>query len=89
MNLNESILFVFFILILLWIIKADFLFIILGIAAFLFFLIILFSENPLEITIAILNFLFLNPLGLLIIFTPLILYLIKEGLKKRKNQKRD
>lgn len=89
MNLNESILFVFFILILLWIIKADFLFIILGIAAFLFFLIILFSEDPLEITFAILNFLFLNPLGLLIIFIPLILYLIKEGLKKRKNQKRE
>ncbi len=89
MNLNEAILFVFFILILLWVIKADFLFIILGIASFLFFLIILFSENPLDITISVLNFLFLNPFGLFLIFTPLLLYILKEGIKKRMSQKRE
>jgi hypothetical protein len=35
------------------------------------------------------NFLFLNPLGLLIIFTPLILYVVKEQLKRYINQKRE
>ncbi len=89
MEFLDSILFVFFILILLWLIKADFLFIILGIAAFLYFLLILFSENPLGITLSILNFLFLNPLGLLIIFIPLIIYLLREGVKKYRIQKRE
>jgi len=88
MELFDSILFIFFILILLWVIKADFLFIILGIAAFLYFLIILFSENPLEITFSILNFILLNPLGLFLIFVPLILYILKISMKKYLNQKR-
>lgn len=89
MNLDESIFFILFILILLWFIKADFFFIILGIAAFLFFLIIYFSKSPLEIILSILNFLFLNPLGLLLIFIPLILYLVREQIKKHLNQKRE
>ncbi len=88
MELFDSILFIFFILILLWVIKADFLFIILGIAAFLYFLIMLFSENPLEITFSILNFILLNPLGSFLIFIPLILYVLKESMKKYSNQKR-
>lgn len=89
MELFDTILFIFFILILLWVIKADFLFIILGIAAFLYFLIILFSENPLAVTFSILNFILLNPLGLLLIFTPLILYVLKEGMKRYLSQKRE
>lgn len=89
MEFFDSVLFIFFILILLWLIKADFLFLILGIAAFLYFLIILFSENPLQITFSILNFLFMNPLGLFLIFVPLILYILKEGVKKYLSQKRE
>jgi hypothetical protein len=82
MEFYDSILFVFFILILLWVIKADFFFLIFGIAAFLYFLILLFAENPLIIIVSTLQFIISNPLGIILIFIPLFLYVIMKIIRR-------
>lgn len=83
MEFLDSLLFILILLILLWTIKADFFFIIFGIASFLYFLIVLFSYNPLEIILSIFNFIFSNPLGLVIFFIPIIIYSIAKNIKKK------
>lgn len=89
MEFYDSILFIFFILILLWVIKADFFFLIFGIAAFIYFLILLFVEDPLTIIISMIEFVFFNPLGLILIFIPLIIYILIKMIRRPPHLKRE
>ncbi|MFX1316403.1 MAG: hypothetical protein ACFE9T_11105 [Promethearchaeota archaeon] len=88
MEFIDSLLFLFVLLLFLWAIKADFFFIIFGIATFLYFIIILFYSNPVEIMLAVIYFIFMNPLGLILVFIPLILYSINVGIKKLMTNKK-
>jgi hypothetical protein len=76
MLLFASIIFLIFIMVLLWNIKSDFFFIVFGVAAFLYILIELLVEDPFKILLKVIEFVILNPLGLIILFLPIFCYLL-------------
>ena len=83
MQFLDSLLFLLILLVLLWSIKADLFFVVFGFAILLFFLIQLFFMQPLDILLSIVNFMFLNPAGFILLFIPLIISLIKYVIKKK------
>jgi hypothetical protein len=77
----------FFLLLLvafLWVIKADIFFMVFGTVVLMYFLIMLFFMDPLEVLLSTFEFILLNPLGILILIIPLVIYLIFHWSKKRK-----
>jgi hypothetical protein len=82
MQFLDSLLFLLILLVLLWSIKADLFFVVFGFAILLFFLIELFFMQPLEILLSIINFMFLNPTGFILLFIPFIIAFIKHVVKK-------
>lgn len=84
MKFLDAVLFLMILLVLLWSIKADFFFMFFGTAILLYFIIQLFFMNPFEILLSLLNFMFLNPLGFLLLFIPLIINIIYHYRKKAK-----
>jgi hypothetical protein len=56
-----------------------------GTVVLLYFIIQLFFMDPIEIIFSIGRFFLLNPIGLLILFVPLIIYALNQGLKKKDN----
>ena len=86
MQFLDSLLFLLILLVLLWSIKADLFFVVFGFAILLFFLIQLFFMQPLDILLSIVNFMFLNPAGFILLFIPLIISLIKYVIKKKFSQ---
>lgn len=86
MEIEIAVLFIFFIILILWEIKADFVLLIFGFAAYLFLIFYISSSDPLESIISIVNFLILNPLGLIFLIIPLGLFGLYKYLKlKNKN----
>lgn len=89
MNPQNSMLFLLMLIILLWGIKADIFFMLLGTVVLLYVLTLLFFINPLEVFITTIEFVFFNPTGLLIILIPLIFYGILQLFKKRRLNYKD
>jgi hypothetical protein len=87
MNFLNSLLFLGLLLSFFWIIKADLFFMIFGMALLLYFVINSFFVDPFEILFTIGQFIFTQPLGLLILFIPLIIYGIDKGIQKLKPKK--
>ncbi|MFX1502760.1 MAG: hypothetical protein ACFFDH_17495 [Promethearchaeota archaeon] len=87
MELAIASVFIFFIILILWEIKADFVLIIFGFAAYVFLLFYAFSYDPLGSILALLDFLLLNPLSILVIFGPLIIIRLGKFLNKRRKDK--
>ncbi len=86
MELEIAVLFILFIILILWEIKADFVLLIFGFAAYLFLLFYVGTSDPLGTFISILKFLIFNPLGLLILIIPSgIISVYKYCKKNRKN----
>ncbi len=87
MELEIAVLFILFIILLLWEIKADFFLLILGIAAYIFIVFYTFTSNPLSIIPSIVNFIFLNPLGLPSLFIPFAFLGLYKVIKKKLKSK--
>jgi hypothetical protein len=86
MELEIAVLFIIFIILILWEIKADFVLLIFGFAAYLFLIFYIGVSDPLESIISIANFLIFNPLGLLLLLVPSgIFFAYKYSKKSRKN----
>ncbi len=85
MELEIAVLFIFFIILILWEIKADFVLLIFGFAAYLFLLFYIGSSDPLGSTVSILDFLIFNPLGLLLLIIPSGIFCVYKYFKKNKN----
>jgi len=73
MELEIATLLIFFIILILWEIKADFVLLIFGFAAYLFLLFYIGTSDPLGIFLSIVDFLILNPLGIILLIIPLVL----------------
>jgi hypothetical protein len=65
-------------------IKADLFFMIFGTVVLFFFLFQLFFMDPIEILFSIGVFFMQNPFGVLILFIPLIIYGIHQGVRKKR-----
>ena len=86
MDIQFSVLFLLLIIAFLWDAKADLFFFAFGTAVLLYMLIQYFIMDPLDVLLSTLNYLFLNPLGIMTLLIPLLIYGIRRGLKKvRKN----
>ncbi|MHA1931226.1 MAG: hypothetical protein ACW96X_01730 [Promethearchaeota archaeon] len=83
MELEIAVLFILFIILILWEIKADFVLLIFGFAAYLFLLFYIGSSDPLVSILSIIDFLIFNPLGLLLLIIPLGLYGVYKYNKKK------
>lgn len=87
MELELAIIFILFIVLLLWEIKADFYLILFGIVAYFFVLIYIITLKPFTTIPAIINFLFLNPIVIIFILSLLIIILLFKSLNKLNNSK--
>ncbi len=85
MDFFNALIFLLILLILLVSIKADFFFLIFGLVLLIFFVISLFFMSPLEIISSVISFIVLNPIGLVLLFVPLIISLLSKFLKKYVN----
>ena len=83
MELEIAVLFIIFIILILWEIKADFVLLIFGFAAYLFLLFYIGVSNPIESILSIIDFLIFNPLGLILIIIPAGIYSVKKFNKKK------
>jgi len=86
MLLFATILFLIFLMILLWNVKSDFFFIIFGIAAFLYLIIMFLIKDPFEIIELTILFMISNPLGLIILILPICIYTLYYYTKKISNK---
>ena len=87
MELELAIIFILFIVLILWEIKADFYLILFGIAAYFFILIYVITSKPFTTIPSIINFLFLNPIVIIFILSLLIITFLSKCLKKLNNSK--
>ena len=85
MEVEMAVLFIFFIILILWEIKADFVLIIFGFAAYLFLIFFIGSSDPLGNIVSIVDFLIFNPLGLLFLIIPSGIFCVYKYFKKNKN----
>ena len=84
MELEIAVFFIFFIILILWEIKADFVLLIFGFAAYLFLLFYIGTSDPVRSIVSVVNFLFLNPLGLLLLIIPSGIFAVYKYTKKNK-----
>ena len=85
MELEIAVLFIFFIILILWEIKADFVLLIFGFAAYLFLLFYIGSSDPLGSINSIIDLLIFNPLGILLLIIPLGLFGVYKYSKRKSN----
>ena len=85
MELEIAVLFIFFIILILWEIKADFVLLIFGFAAYLFLLFYIGSSDPLGSIVSIVDFLIFNPFGILFLIIPIGLISVYKY-RKKNNQ---
>lgn len=83
MELDLAVLFIFFIILILWEIKADFVLLIFGFAAYLFVLFFIGSSDPLGSIVSIVEFLIFNPLGILLLIIPLGIFSVYKYCKRK------
>lgn len=88
MDFLNSLLFLLLLLAFVWIIKADLFFMIFGTVILLYFIIQMLFMDPLEVLFSIGGFLLLNPFGFIILFVPLLVYGIFQGLRKKYYSKK-
>lgn len=88
MNFLNSLFFLIVLLFLVWNIKAELFYMIFGIFVFLYIISLLFLVDPLEIIIRTLLFMCFNPLGIITLFIPIIIYGIHQSIKKIKSVKK-
>jgi hypothetical protein len=87
MDIQFSLIFLLLIVAFLWDAKADLFFMAFGTAVLLYLLIQYFFMEPIDVLVATLNYMFLNPLGILTLFVPLLIYGIRWSVKRvRKKQ---
>lgn len=87
MELALASVFIFFIILILWEIKADFVLFVFGFAAYIFLLFYAVSYDPLGRLLSILDFLLLNPLGIFVIIGPLAVVGLYKFLNKKRRDK--
>lgn len=83
MELEIAVLFIIFIILILWEIKADFVLLIFGFAAYLFLLFYVGTSDPVGNFVSILKFLIFNPFGLLILIIPSGIFGVYKYCKKK------
>ena len=83
MELELAVLFIFFIILILWEIKADFVLLIFGFAAYLFLIFYTGSSDPLGSIVSIVEFLIFNPLGILLLIIPLGIFGVYKYCKRK------
>ena len=83
MEVEIAVLFIFFIILILWEVKADFVLLIFGFAAYLFLLFYIGSSDPLGSIVSIVDFLIFNPLGILLLIIPLGIFGVYKYCKKK------
>ena len=88
MDITEAIPFLFMIMAFLWLIKADFFFILFGVAVYLFLIIFLFVSNPVESLFQIGDNIILNPITLVLFIVPFIAFGIIKFLQKILTKRR-
>ncbi|MFX1588786.1 MAG: hypothetical protein ACFFC1_11565 [Promethearchaeota archaeon] len=86
MELEIAVLFIVFIILILWEIKADFVLLIFGFAAYLFLLFYIGISDPIESIVSMIEFLIFNPLGLILLIIPVGIYSIKKYYKKKREK---
>ncbi|MFX1593826.1 MAG: hypothetical protein ACFFB6_01680 [Promethearchaeota archaeon] len=84
MELEIAALFIFFIILILWEIKADFVLLIFGFAAYLFLLFYVGLSDPLGSIVSMVEFFIFNPLGLLLLIIPTGIIGVYKYSKKKK-----
>jgi hypothetical protein len=87
MDIQLSLIFLLLIVAFLWDAKADLFFMAFGTAVLLYMLVQFFLMEPIDVLINTLNYMFLNPLGIITLFLPLLIYGIRYSLKRVKNKK--
>ena len=85
MEYINSIFFFFVILSFLWKMKADYLFVLFGFAAYLFLLFYIIKYRPLDLFLSVLNLFLVNPYGIFILVVPLAINYIYKQIKKRSS----
>ena len=83
MELDIAVLFIISLILILWEIKADFVLLIFGFAAYLFLLFYISSSDPLVSIVSMVDFLIFNPLGLLLLLIPLGIFAVYKYCKKK------
>ena len=83
MEVEIAVLFIFFIILILWEIKADFVLLIFGFAAYLFLLFYIGSSDPLGSIVSIVDFFIFNPLGILLLIIPSGIFGVYKYCKKK------
>ncbi len=83
MELNIAVLFIISLILILWEIKADFVLLIFGFAAYIFLLFYISTSDPLASLVSMVNFLIFNPLGLLLLLIPLGIFGVYKYCKKK------
>lgn len=83
MELDISVLFIISLILILWEIKADFVLLIFGFAAYIFLLFYISTSDPLASIVSMVNFLIFNPLGLLLLIIPLGIFAVYKYFKKK------
>ncbi|MFW9865477.1 MAG: hypothetical protein ACFFEN_05195 [Candidatus Thorarchaeota archaeon] len=87
MDIDLSLTFLLLIVAFLWDAKADLFFMAFGTAVLLYMLIQFFFMEPIDVLINTFNYMFLNPLGIITLFIPLLIYGIRHSIKRVKNKK--
>ena len=83
MELEIAVLFILFIILILWEIKADFVLVIFGFAAYLFLIFYIGLSDPLSSIISVIDFLIFNPLGWLLLIIPSGIFGVYKYCKKK------
>ena len=78
MELEIAVLFIIFIILILWEVKADFVLLIFGFAAYLFLLFYVGVSDPVGTIMSMIEFLIFNPMGLILLIIPIGIYCIKK-----------
>lgn len=83
MELDIAVLFIISLILILWEIKADFVLLIFGFAAYIFLLFYISTSDPLVSIVSMVDFLIFNPLGLLLLLIPLGIFAVYKYSKKK------
>ncbi|KKM15262.1 hypothetical protein LCGC14_1697840 [marine sediment metagenome] len=83
MELEIATLFIISIILILWEIKADFVLLIFGFAAYLFLLFYISTSDPFASIVLMVDFLIFNPLGLLLLLIPLGIFGVYKYCKNK------
>jgi len=84
MNIQDSMFFLLLLVAFLWVIKADIFFMVFGTVILMYFFVMLFFMDPIEVLLRTFEFIVINPVGIIILIIPLVVYLIFQRTKQKK-----